>query len=88
MGSDSFAVTVTFPTLAGMGSPAQDLDGDGTAEDVNGNGQLDFADILNLFLLLDSIEVQENLADFDYNGNGFADMADVVTVFNVLASVS
>ena len=86
VGSDTFLVTVTFPTLQGMDSPAQDLDGDGTAEDVNGNGYLDFADVLNFFLLLDSTEVQDNFPDFDFNGNGTADMADVVTIFDVLAS--
>ena len=83
-GSDTFLVTVTFPTLEGMDGPARDLDGDGTAEDVNGNGLLDFADILNMFLLLDSLEVQENFQDFDFNANGAADMDDVVTIFDML----
>ena len=83
-GFDTFLATVTFPTLAGMDAPAQDLDGDGTAEDVNGNGLFDFADILHMFLLLDSPEVQDNFPDFDFNANGAADMADVVSIFDML----
>ena len=41
------------PTLPGMTSPVQDLDGDGLAEDINGNGRLDFADLVVLFDNLD-----------------------------------
>ena len=40
VGSDTVQVQVTFVTLPGLSAPAQDLDGDGRAEDVNGNGQL------------------------------------------------
>ena len=81
--TDSVQVRVikTFPTLPGMTSPAQDLDGDGRAEDVNGNGTLDFADIVTLFEHMASVEVQGNQADFDFNGNGFVDMNDIVQLF-------
>ena len=52
--------------------------------DLNGNGLLDFADVLSMFLHLDSPEVQENFPDFDFNANGAADMADVVLIFDTL----
>ena len=82
VGSDSLLVEVTFTTLPGQTSPARDLDGDGRAEDANGNGDLDFADILAVFNNLDSAEVQGNASDFDYNGNGLVDMADIVDLFD------
>ena len=86
--SDSVQVQVikTFPTLPGMTSPAQDLDGDGRAEDTNGNGRLDFADVVILFEHLDSAEVQDHQADFDFNGNGSVDMDDIVQLFALVTA--
>lgn len=77
-------VLAVYPTLPGMDAPAQDLDGDGTAEDLNGNSRLDFADIVALFEHMDSPEVLSDVAAFDFNGNGLVDMADVLTLFEVL----
>ena len=88
MASASFQVEVLspFPTLPGMNSPAQDLDGDGHAEDVNGNGRLDFADIVALFEHMDSPQVQNNQSAFDFNDNGRMDMADIIALFDMLVS--
>ncbi len=46
-GSDVVKVTVLafYSPLPGMATPAQDFDGDGKAEDVNGNCRRDFMDI-------------------------------------------
>ena len=77
-------VLAVYPTLPGMSAPAQDLDGDGTAEDLNGNSRLDFADIVALFDHMNSPEVQSNIAAFDFNGNGLLDMADIQVLFDVL----
>ena len=77
-------VLAVYPTLPGMSAPAQDLDGDGTAEDLNGNSLLDFADIVALFDHMDSPEVQSDIAAFDFNGNGLLDLADVQTIFDLL----
>lgn len=85
-GSATVQVSVTFVTLSGMTAPAQDLDGDGKAEDINGNGRLDFADLVVLFQQKDSPEVQNNQSDFDFNGNGFVDLDDIVTLFGALAA--
>ena len=73
-----------FPTLPGMSAPAQDLDGDGLAEDTNGNGRLDFADVVALFNHLDSSAVQDNETVFDFDGNGSVDSSDVVALFDML----
>ena len=77
-------ILAVYPTLPGMNSPAQDLDGDGTAEDLNGNSRLDFADIVALFEHMNSPEVQSDIAAFDFNGNGLLDMADIQTLFDVV----
>jgi len=83
-GSATVQVSVTFVTLPGMTTPAQDLDGDGKAEDINGNGRLDFADIVLLFGQKDSTEVRDNQSDFDFNDNGFVDLNDFATLFNLI----
>ncbi|MFQ5880609.1 MAG: LamG-like jellyroll fold domain-containing protein, partial [Dehalococcoidia bacterium] len=82
--SSGSAPPVTFPTLPGMSGPAQDLDGDGTAEDVNGNGRRDFADIVVLFNNLGGSEVTGNVALFDFSVDGQVNMADVVALFDDL----
>jgi PKD repeat protein len=88
LGSASFQVEVVhvFPTMPGMDAPAKDLDGDGMAEDINGNGRLDFDDIVRFFKNINSQEVQGHVQDFDFNGNGFIDMDDIVKLFTMLIS--
>ena len=78
---------IVYPTLPGMGSAVQDIDGDGKTEDINGNGRLDFADLVALFEHLDSSAVQDNPEYFDFNGNGEVDMADVLELFNELIAM-
>ncbi|MCI0437811.1 MAG: hypothetical protein L0177_01615 [Chloroflexi bacterium] len=73
-----------LPTLPGMSAPVRDLDGDGKAEDANGNGRLDFADITALFENFASTEVQSNSALFDFNGNGVLDLADMGVLFDIM----
>ena len=84
IGTTQVEVLAVYPTLPGMSAPAQDLDGDGTAEDMNGNSRLDFGDIVALFDHMDSPEVKSDIAAFDFNGNGLLDMADVQTLFDLL----
>lgn len=67
--------------LPGMDRAVQDLDGDKLAEDLNGNGRLDFADVIALFEHLDSAEIQDNSARFDFDGNGNVDMGDTLALF-------
>jgi hypothetical protein len=81
--SKSKGVTVlnVLPTLPGQSSPAHDLDGDGLAEDINGNGQNDFNDVVLLFQHLKSPEVENNPEDFDFNGSGGIAFDDIVALF-------
>jgi beta-lactamase superfamily II metal-dependent hydrolase len=79
-------VTVLGPelpiTVPGAVLPPSDPDFDGAFEDVNGNGRLDFADVVSLFNNLDWIAATEPVARFDFNRNGRMDFADVVSLFN------
>ncbi len=77
--------TVSPVTLVpgGVGIP-RNLDGDGTYEDVNGNGRKDFADVVLYFNQMTWIAANEPVSAFDYNGNGRIDFADVVWLFNAL----
>lgn len=79
-------VSPTCPTLPGATSPSRDMDGDARCEDINGNGRLDFDDVVDFFDALESPAVTGNAARFDFNGNGRADMADVVELFHLLTS--
>ncbi len=72
---------VTVP--GGTGVPG-DLDGDGFCEDVNGNGRVDFGDVVLFFNQMSWIAANEPIALFDYNGNGRIDFADVVWLFTHL----
>jgi outer membrane protein assembly factor BamB len=64
------------PLVPGL-NPPSDPDNDGVFEDVNGNGRVDFSDVVTLF---------ENLPDAeapfqDFNGNGRIDFDDIVELF-------
>ncbi|ELZ13623.1 hypothetical protein C479_02221 [Halovivax asiaticus JCM 14624] len=74
-------VVVTGPPAIGDGSGSgrapTDPDDDGRFEDVNGNGRLDYDDVVTLFERLDSEAVQLNADAFDFNDNGRIDYDDV-----------
>lgn len=59
-------------------SSPQDLDGDGTYEDINGDGLLSLDDPALLGFYIDSKAVQENAEAFDFNGDGVVDFNDVI----------
>jgi len=57
-----------------------DPDGDGRFEDLNGNGRLDYDDVVLLFENIDSDAVRLNESAYDFNENGQIDYDDVVTL--------
>jgi len=93
-GSDDYAVATRNATVgvgdaaAGPtvvpGSPARDLDGDGTFEDVDGDGRLGVGDVVVLFANLDAPAVAERPAAFDFGGDGRVGVGDVVRLFRLL----
>ncbi|MCQ8893842.1 MAG: PKD domain-containing protein [Methanolinea sp.] len=77
-------VRVAAPLLSpfpGQDSLPGDPDGDGYFEDINGNGRVDYDDVVVFFLSLEWLE--ENLVPnpFDYNGNGRVDFDDIFSLF-------
>ena len=65
-------------------SPPTDPNGDGLYEDVNGDGEVNYADVVDLFENFDSAAVQNNPEAFDFNGNGRLDFDDIITLFSSL----
>ncbi len=80
-------ITVTDPAvlpLPGYENPPTDPDSDGLYEDLNGNGRLDFADVVAYFRYLEWIAANEPVDCFDYNGNGRIDFNDLVILFKAV----
>jgi PKD repeat protein len=67
---------------------SRDLDGDGVYEDVNGNGERDFDDVVTYFESLDTDAVRNYPLAYDFNGNREVDFDDVVTLFGSTSGVS
>ncbi|WP_380674347.1 choice-of-anchor I family protein [Salinigranum sp. GCM10025319] len=74
-------LVVTGPPVVTGTRPPADVDGDGAYEDVNGNGRLDYDDVVALFRNIDSDAVQLNKEAYDFNGNGRLDYADIVSLY-------
>ena len=64
--------------------PPTDPDHDRLYEDLNGNGQLDFADVTLFFNQMEWISAHEPVQLFDFNGNQRIDFADIVALFSQL----
>ncbi len=77
-------LTATALTLPGETAPVADLDGDGLSEDLNGNGRLDFRDIV---LLADHFESIQEVAPFDFDGDGVLTFDDVKAMFLLLLTL-
>ncbi|WP_226021500.1 fibronectin type III domain-containing protein [Halomicrobium salinisoli] len=58
-----------------------DPDGDGLYEDLNGNGEVDYDDVVTYFENMDGEAMTNDVEYFDYNGNGHVDFADLVELF-------
>jgi PKD repeat protein len=67
--------------IPGFQTPPTDPDGDGIYEDLNGNGRLDFADVVLYFNQMEWIAANEPVSAFDLNGNTRIDFADIVKLF-------
>jgi PKD repeat protein len=72
--------TATLPDPTAVGIPT-DPNGDGLYEDLDGDGTQSYNDVVVLFRVLLSDEIQANAAAVDFNGNGRVDFDDVVTLF-------
>ena len=75
-------VVFTLLPLPGYSTIPTDPDNDGIYEDLNGNGRLDFADVVLYFNQMTWIAANEPIFLFDLNSNGRIDFADIVALFN------
>ncbi|WP_226023893.1 endo-1,4-beta-xylanase [Halomicrobium salinisoli] len=58
-----------------------DPDGDGLYEDLNGNGEADYSDVVDYFNNMEDPSMTDHVDAYDYNGNDEIDFADVVDLF-------
>ncbi len=75
------ASIIVFPPLPNYSSPT-DPDGDGLYEDINGNGLIDFDDVVEFFQHFEWIEQNWPSGAADFNGNGLIDFDDIVELYN------
>lgn len=78
--SNDVSTATTVEVVEDERSPT-DLNGDGRYEDVNGDGETNYADVADLFEDFDRDAVQNNPSRFDFNGNEQLDFDDIVALF-------
>jgi probable HAF family extracellular repeat protein len=85
-GTDSKLTTinVTLPPFPGCKNPPTDPNHDGLYEDINGNGRVDFADVVTYYNNMDWIRQNSLTAYYDYNHNSRIDFGDVVMLYNMV----
>jgi hypothetical protein len=67
--------------VAGFENAPTDPDGDGTYEDVNGDGSVNVGDAQALFANTDDTEIQDNPEAFDFNDDGSVNVGDAQALF-------
>jgi alkaline phosphatase D len=72
------------PPISGAASSPTDLDEDGRYEDVNGNGEREYDDVVVLFEGFESQSVRSSVGRFDFNANDRLDFADIVRLFEAV----
>jgi PKD repeat protein len=72
-----------LPVFPGCTRSPLDHNNDGLYEDINGNGRLDFADVVTYYNNMAWITQNGLVAYFDYNKNGRIDFNDVVKLYNM-----
>jgi PKD repeat protein len=76
---------VVSPTpLSGGEERPTDPDGDGLYEDIDGDGETTYADVVALFEGFETEGVAANGVAFDFNRNGRVDFDDIVTLYRGL----
>ena len=80
-------VEVVLPVFPGYTNPPTDLNNDGLYEDINGNGCLEFDDVVAYHVNMDWIGQNGLTAYFDYNHNSRIDFNDVVKLCKMLMEI-
>ncbi len=74
-------VTSGVKPIEGQTSPPTDPDNDGKFEDLTGNGEAGFADVVLFFKKIEWISDNEPVSAFDFSGNGEIGFQDIVLLF-------
>jgi len=75
---------VALLPLPGYTNPPTDPYHDGVYWDVNGNGRIDFDDVVQYFVQLPWIQDNEPVSLFDYNNSGRIDFNDIYILFTMV----
>lgn len=70
--------------MPGLTLLPKDINNDGKFEDLNGNGRIDFNDVVWYFRQMTWIAKNEPVDAFDYNTNSRIDFSDIVTLFRMV----
>ncbi|MDQ1254828.1 MAG: hypothetical protein QG646_4098 [Euryarchaeota archaeon] len=88
-GTSSKLATINVSTKSSLSifpdctKPPLDPNSDELYEDINGNGRLDFADVVTYYNNMAWITQNSLVAYFDYNKNGRIDFNDVIMLYNM-----
>ncbi|ACL17935.1 carbohydrate-binding protein [Methanosphaerula palustris] len=80
----SFTTGQAVQVVPGATELPRDLNSDGLYEDLNGDGSLNFNDVVLFFNQMDWITENEPINTFDFNRDGQIDFNDIVLLFNQL----
>lgn len=72
------------PVFPGYENPPTDPNNDGRYEDINGNGEIEYDDVIALYANMAWIEENNLVPFFDFNNNGEIDYDDVVMLFDMI----
>ncbi|KTG27117.1 hypothetical protein AUR66_14910 [Haloferax profundi] len=72
--------------VAGATNPPSDIDGDGSFEDINGDGNVTVSDVQAMFANRDDPVLEDNVDEFDFTGNGEVNIVDVQQLFVEVSS--
>jgi len=75
---------VVLRPFPGCANPPTDPDDDGLYEDINGNGGIDFNDVVVFYENLEWVPNNEPVECFDFNGNSRIDFNDIVELYEEL----
>ena len=85
-GTNSKLGTITVlavPVFPGYTNPPTDLNNDGLYEDVNGDGMLDFNDVVAYYDNINWIKENALVAFFDFNNDSLIDVYDIVILYEM-----
>lgn len=72
------------PVFPGYQNPPTDPNNDGWYEDINGNGEIEYDDVIALYTNMQWVEENNLVSFFDFNNNGEIDYDDVVMLFGMI----